>query len=1029
MAPAAPSSTLEWRPTKMMNMHDLAQDDDFLSHLLVEKLGTGSVPLLVHKMDPTRRLPKTNAKDLLTIVRRLVVTVKGPIQPAIKQAVDELLALESVRYYLKSYTQKQINAFATHASRYFELYNPHGFIEIAHTSRYSHRTGKSELCILATRNLAPGTVITELKGSMANLTEEEDKELKRTDLRRSDIRRDFSVIHSKQMKKNHLFLGPARFVNHDCENNCELFREGRYITFRTLRSIAIGEEITAHYGDGYFGRRNRHCLCETCERRGRGGYSPDNDVDDQPSSESDSDSDSESDSLSNESDNEHSSMANLNVNERRTRRGVYAIVSKKEDDSDDSDEEDAQTIPLANELNIPVNKELELTAEMDTPSDLTSLATSVAPSDSPHATASSSITPAPEQGPSKPLSPSTHELSRGSPFRSIISTRRQKAEASAAAMQLISPPMTEDTVSLPETSTPARRQTRSLSTQIVREREEVAPKQNKEKAKENSCTPASTSRGSTAKKDEISIKKEDVEPRLLRTRPQTASINDAWKDVPAKRDIPKGPDGKPLPTCNTCSNILPVISVDSQVVWGMDSSPKSLKRKKNLVPQECPRCMRHAAIYERPWPFRLPVQGLPSLPTPREESTPVDPSPPNRILHKSLSVLDRKLAAAASASTKKHDRDHDVDRPAKKQKTEPVKVQIADKIAKPSVDDKLKRRHSLPEVSPPPQEKRKRGRPRLNRDANGQPIRVPPRTSNLPTTNDKQPRNTNGRFEKKDRPPAKDEPISLSSRAERAIERDRAKAQADGALETDVTPRKRTIDELDLQELPSKRAYTRRAPSKRVLPRQTSSMKGGQLFSNPNPYNFARQAWATVTFDESSEDEAAPVTPEDIQSPPTTAVEPEPTDSHIASLPVSLLPRGVSIFKPSPFAYAKRRWTTASNHSEDNMSPDPTETCSAPAPKISLRSASSTARASEIGLIYSSDEEHISVQANSVVDLSGMLSETQNPRTSRHTYTKSLLSGASGKPSFPNSFSSAERGPTPNFVRAGWDSYSSDSDS
>jgi [histone H4]-N-methyl-L-lysine20 N-methyltransferase len=66
---------------------------------------------------------------------------------------------------------------------------------------------------LATRNLTPGTVVTELKGSMANLTDEEDKELKRTDLRNSDIRRDFSVIHSKSMKKNYLFLGPARFVN------------------------------------------------------------------------------------------------------------------------------------------------------------------------------------------------------------------------------------------------------------------------------------------------------------------------------------------------------------------------------------------------------------------------------------------------------------------------------------------------------------------------------------------------------------------------------------------------------------------------------------------------------------------------------------------------------------------------------------------------------------------------------------------------------------------------------------------------
>lgn len=104
----------------------------------------------------------------------------------------------------------------SHASRYFELYLPSGSIEIAHTSRYSHHTGKSELCILATRPLAPGTVISELKGSMADLTEEEDKELKGTDAGQADgtgIRRDFSVIHSKQLKKNHLFLGPARFVN------------------------------------------------------------------------------------------------------------------------------------------------------------------------------------------------------------------------------------------------------------------------------------------------------------------------------------------------------------------------------------------------------------------------------------------------------------------------------------------------------------------------------------------------------------------------------------------------------------------------------------------------------------------------------------------------------------------------------------------------------------------------------------------------------------------------------------------------
>lgn len=62
----------------MMNMRDLSKDDDFLSHLLVEKLGTGDVPLLVHKMDPSRRLPKTSTDDLLSIVRRVSVSHRRP---------------------------------------------------------------------------------------------------------------------------------------------------------------------------------------------------------------------------------------------------------------------------------------------------------------------------------------------------------------------------------------------------------------------------------------------------------------------------------------------------------------------------------------------------------------------------------------------------------------------------------------------------------------------------------------------------------------------------------------------------------------------------------------------------------------------------------------------------------------------------------------------------------------------------------------------------------------------------------------
>ena len=70
MAPL-PRRGVDWTPKMTMNMSDLSRDDDFLNHLLVEKLGTGGVPLYVHKMDPTRRLPKTDPLDLMAIVQRV----------------------------------------------------------------------------------------------------------------------------------------------------------------------------------------------------------------------------------------------------------------------------------------------------------------------------------------------------------------------------------------------------------------------------------------------------------------------------------------------------------------------------------------------------------------------------------------------------------------------------------------------------------------------------------------------------------------------------------------------------------------------------------------------------------------------------------------------------------------------------------------------------------------------------------------------------------------------------------------------
>ncbi|KAL0956481.1 hypothetical protein HGRIS_002627 [Hohenbuehelia grisea] len=910
--PAAKGAVMRWSPTRIMNVHDLSNDDDFLTRLLVEKLGPSLVPLYVHKMNTSRRPIKVDPAETMNIVRRLV-TKKVHLRLAIKQAVDELLTLPSVRFYLQNKTQKQINAFSTHASRYLELYQPSGCIEIAHTSRYSHRTGKSELCILATRPLAKDVVITELKGSMANLTEEEDKELKRTTGRdcHSDIRRDFSVIHSKQMKKNHLFLGPARFVNHDCDNNCDLFREGRYITFRTKRPISVGEEITTHYGAGYFGRKNKNCLCKTCEDNGRGGFAPDHTSDDEGGSSSDSGSDSDSsESNSRDSPPGEDSKGKQGLNERRTRRGVYAIIHESSDDSDDSDEE----------------AEADSGEVVDGHSDLTPLASSRSPSNV--GPGVGLMTPEPDSI-SVPVSRastltsissvgSPSKSTQSTPFRSIISTRRQKAQEAATTR---------------ESEKPGHPATPSSSEEPIRSSSRLAGKQ-------KAPTP-STSKVDKGKAKEVpKVKREEVDSRPLRGR--TSALPEEVVEPP-KPDVPRGDDGKPLPLCVTCSNVLPVMCVDDQVVWGLDLSRKKAKA-------ECPRCMRHFHIYQQTWPNRVVSRSSHVLPTPREDTSTADTNA-KRVTTKALQVLDKKLAG------EKHRREREMadEHSAKRQRmgNSAPKVNMSSKAKKDLLDAAAKklqaRKVGRPPLTTAQSEPRKRGRPRLSSPRARPP---PPKAVSAPAVvpaaseadvdvarNDHatsvldQPRDSNGRFGRKAAEKAAKSALRLGnhlkpvtqsplSRAERVVERERVKTyleqQAESsrkrAMETDdedeeTTPslKRRHFDMEEKQEVEHQQEHE---PSYPVRNTSASLFRGG-LLARPAPYAMARHFLQNPSEDESSTDDNGPFTPEDQSSPPAVEIASEDSDHSFRPVAVPAR-RSFGAFKPSPYMYAKRRWASSS---------------------------------------------------------------------------------------------------------------------
>ncbi|KAJ6018463.1 hypothetical protein N7522_001927 [Penicillium canescens] len=95
------------------------------------------------------------------------------------------------------------------------------------------------------------------------MTEQQEKNLRQ-------IGKDFSVVESSYKKALSVFLGPARFVNHDCQPNARLVtRDNRQMSVVAMRHIREGDEITVFYSDDYFGDNNCDCLCLTCEKRSR----------------------------------------------------------------------------------------------------------------------------------------------------------------------------------------------------------------------------------------------------------------------------------------------------------------------------------------------------------------------------------------------------------------------------------------------------------------------------------------------------------------------------------------------------------------------------------------------------------------------------------------------------------------------------------------------------------------------------------------------------------------------------------------
>ncbi|OCK82883.1 hypothetical protein K432DRAFT_415021 [Lepidopterella palustris CBS 459.81] len=199
-------------------------------------------------------------EEIADILRKSVIVEKDAAK-----AVEQLLELSGLRNYLNRLSTKdEKEHFQRHLRKYVNMYMPDCPFEVTTTNRYTIDT--HEASVTARKDIQKGEEIKYLTGIQVAMTKEQEEDL---DL----SRRDFSIVVSSRKKTRSLFLGPARFANHDCDANAKLSTKGAHgMQIVSVKNIEVGEEITVSYGEDYFGEDNEECLCASCEGRQVNGW-------------------------------------------------------------------------------------------------------------------------------------------------------------------------------------------------------------------------------------------------------------------------------------------------------------------------------------------------------------------------------------------------------------------------------------------------------------------------------------------------------------------------------------------------------------------------------------------------------------------------------------------------------------------------------------------------------------------------------------------------------------------------------------
>ncbi|KAI5198688.1 hypothetical protein AUEXF2481DRAFT_3629 [Aureobasidium subglaciale EXF-2481] len=257
MAPRTPSLEDSLAKKGGLTLARLVDYDDRITDALVDRVYYWTtIRKLRTKYQGSRGVRE---EDVARILQDHVILKKDAAT-----AAQTLLQLPALARYLNTLPSKEEKKhFQDHFRKYVNIYLPDCPFEVTTTNRYTIIT--HEAATVARKPIRKNETIKYLTGVQVAMSEEDERTLGVN---------DFSIVMSSRKKRPSLFLGPARFANHDCNANAKLITMGHNgMTIVSARDIDIGEEITVTYGEDYFGEDNCECLCATCERLQRNGWS------------------------------------------------------------------------------------------------------------------------------------------------------------------------------------------------------------------------------------------------------------------------------------------------------------------------------------------------------------------------------------------------------------------------------------------------------------------------------------------------------------------------------------------------------------------------------------------------------------------------------------------------------------------------------------------------------------------------------------------------------------------------------------